>query len=98
MPSNIEHANISAIKLGTVDVTAGYIGNEQAYPNTRELQSAAFTSTSNLSRSGGTRYFRVTGETGATYDLSGYGAGSGGGGGEVQGQPATHAPRPWPSA
>lgn len=76
MPSNIEHANISAIKLGTADVTAGYIGNEQVYPNSREIQSAAFTNTSTLLNSGGSRLFRVTGETGATYDLTGSGAGS----------------------
>lgn len=76
MPSNIEHANISAIKLGTTDVVASYIGHDQVYPNSREIQSAAYTSTSTLSNSGGSRLFRVTGETGATYDLTGSGAGS----------------------
>jgi len=76
MPSNIENANISAIKLGTVDMTKGYIGHEEVYPNTREIQSAAFTDTSTLSDNGGTRIFRVTGETGATYNLTGYGSGS----------------------
>lgn len=76
MPSNIENANISAIKLGTADVIKGYIGHEDVYPNSREIQSGAFTSTSTLSNSGGTKYFRVTGETGATYDLTGSGAGS----------------------
>lgn len=76
MPSNIEHENISAIKLGIVDMTKGYIGHNEVYPNSREIQSAAFTSTSTLSRSGGTRLFRVTGETGATYDLSGSAPGS----------------------
>ena len=76
MPSNIEHENISAIKLGTTDMTKGYIGHEQIYPNSREIQSGAFTSTSTISNSGGTRSFRVSGEIGATYDLTGYGAGS----------------------
>ena len=76
MPSNIEHENISAIKLGTTDMTNGYIGHEQIYPNSREIQSGAFTSTSTMSNSGGTNYFRVQGEVGATYDLTGSGAGS----------------------
>lgn len=76
MPSNIENANISAIKLGTVDMTKGYIGHEEVYPNTREIQSAAYTNTSTLSNSGGTRLFRVTGAEGATYNLTGFGAGS----------------------
>lgn len=76
MPSNIEHENISAIKLGTVDMTKGYIGHQEVYPNTREIQSAVWTSTSTLNKVGGTRIWRVTGEPGATYDLTGYGAGS----------------------
>lgn len=76
MPSNIENTNISAIKLGTVDMTKGYIGHEEVYPNTREIQSAAYTDTSNLSVSGGTRVFRVTGQVGSTYDLTGSGAGA----------------------
>ena len=76
MPSNIENANISAIKLGTADVTKGYIGHQEVYPNTREIQSAAYTNTSTLSNSGGTRLFRVTGAEGATYNLTGFGAGS----------------------
>lgn len=70
MPSNIQHENISAIKLGTVDMTKGYIGHEEVYPNTRELQSAAFTNTS-LANTATSNTFRVTGETGSTYDLSG---------------------------
>jgi len=70
MPSNIEHANISALKLGTATVTKGYIGHEEVYPNTREIQSAAFTNTS-LANNATSNIFRVTGETGSTYDLSG---------------------------
>lgn len=71
MPSNIEHANISAIKLGIVDVTRGYIGNEEVYPNTRSITSAAFTDTSTLSNAGGTRTYRVSGALGAQYSLAG---------------------------
>lgn len=76
MPSNIQHENISAAKLGIETISKGYIGHEEVYPNTREIQSATFTSTSTLSNTGGTRIFRVTGETGSTYSLTGYGAGS----------------------
>lgn len=75
MPSNIQHENISAAKLGIETISKGYIGHEEVYPNTREIQSAAFTSTSTLSNAGGTRLFRVTGDTGSTYSLTGYGAG-----------------------
>ena len=78
MPSNIEHANISALKLGTADVTKGYIGHEQVYPNTRQITSGVFTDTSNLSYGGGTRVFRVTGESGSTFNVS---ASNGSGGG-----------------
>ena len=76
MPTNIQHENISAIKLGIVDMTKGYIGHQETYPNTRELQTAVWTDTSTLNKAGGTRIWRVTGEPGATYDLTGYGAGS----------------------
>lgn len=78
MPSNIENANISAIKLGTADVVKGYIGHDEVYPNTRTITSAAFTDTSNLSYGGGTRVFRVTGEAGSTFNVS---ASNGSGGG-----------------
>ena len=78
MPSNIEHANISALKLGTADVTKGYIGHEQVYPNTKQITSGVFTDTSNLSYGGGTRVFRVTGESGSTFNVS---ASNGSGGG-----------------
>jgi len=71
MPSNIEHANISALKLGTADVIKGYIGAEEVYPNARTITSAAFTDTSTLSSSGGTRTYRVAGALGAQYTLTG---------------------------
>jgi hypothetical protein len=76
MPSNIQHENISAAKLGIETISKGYIGHNEVYPNTREIQSAAYTNTSTLSNSGGTRLFRVTGAEGATYNLTGFGAGS----------------------
>ena len=76
MPSNIQHENISAAKLGIETISKGYIGHNEVYPNTREIQTAAWTDTSNLVKQGGTRVWRVTGEVGATYDLTGYGAGS----------------------
>ena len=76
MPSNIQHENISAAKLGIEAISKGYIGHNEVYPNTREIQSAAYTNTSALSNSGGTRLFRVTGDIGSTYNLTGFGAGS----------------------
>ena len=76
MPSNIQHENISDLKLGIDTVAGAYIGHNIVYPNQREIISAAYTDTSLLAASGGTRYLRVTGEIGATYDLTGDGAGS----------------------
>lgn len=76
MPSNIQHENISAIKVGIDTVAGAYIGHNIVYPNQREIVSAAYTDTSLLAASGGTRYLRVTGEIGATYNLTGDGAGS----------------------
>jgi len=71
MPSNIENANISALKLGTATVTKGYIGHEEVYPNTKEVTGAVFTDTSTLANSGGTRTYRVTGDAGSQYTLAG---------------------------
>ena len=71
MPSNIEHANISALKLGTATVTKGYIGHEEVYPNNKEVKGAVFTDTSTLANSGGTRTYRVTGDVGSQYTLAG---------------------------
>ena len=71
MPSNFQHESISAIKLGIVDVTRGYIGHEEVYPNAREISSAAFTDTSTFSNAGGTRTYRVAGALGAQYTLTG---------------------------
>ena len=76
MPSNIQHENISDLKLGIDTVAGAYVGHNIVYPNQREIVSAAYTDTSLLAASGGTRYLRVTGEIGATYDLTGDGAGS----------------------
>jgi len=76
MPSNIEHANISALKLGTATVTKSYVGHEQVYPNTRQIQSFAFTDTSGVSVSGATRVLNVGGEIGSTFNLVGSGGAS----------------------
>lgn len=76
MPSNIENANISALKLGTVDVTKAFIGHENVYPNTREITGAVFTDTSAIANSGGTRTYRVTGDLGSQYTLTGSGGAS----------------------
>tara|TARA_E500000081_G_scaffold116933_1_gene120392 strand:+ start:167 stop:1075 length:909 start_codon:yes stop_codon:yes gene_type:complete len=71
MPSNIEHANISALKLGTADVTKGYIGHEEVYPNTKEIQSIAFADTSTVPNTGATRVLNIGGEIGSTFTLTG---------------------------
>jgi len=76
MPSNIEHANISDLKLGTADVAAGYIGHKQVYPNTRQIQSFAFTDTSGVPVTGTTRVLNVGGELGSTFNLVGSGGAS----------------------
>jgi len=72
MPSNIENANISAIKLGIADVVSGYIGYEQVYPNGREIASGVYTDTSQVpaAASAHFRTFLVTGEVGAEYSLN----------------------------
>lgn len=74
MPTHLGHEAITA-KLGHADPNM-YLGHEQIYPNSVTIQSAAYTDTSNLSYAGGTRLFRVTGDLGSTYDLTGSGAGS----------------------
>lgn len=76
MPTNLGHEAISALKVGHSSATAAYVGHQQIFPNTTEIQSAAFTSTAGMSNVGGSRIFRVTGEVGASYNLTGYGAGS----------------------
>tara|TARA_B100000927_G_scaffold289170_1_gene285256 strand:- start:723 stop:1466 length:744 start_codon:yes stop_codon:yes gene_type:complete len=76
MPTNLGHEAISALKVGHSSVTAAYAGHQQIFPNTTEIQSAAFTSTAGMSNTGGSRIFRVTGDIGSAYNLTGYGAGS----------------------
>ena len=76
MPTNLGPEAISAIKAGHVDVVAMYAGDTQIFPNEVVLQSAAYTDTSNISTTGGTRIFRVTGEIGCSYSLSGSLSGS----------------------
>lgn len=76
MPTNSGHEAISALKAGHSNVTAAYAGHQQIFPNTTEIQSAAFTNTGTIYNTGGSKIFRVTGDVGATYDLTGYGAGS----------------------
>lgn len=76
MPSNIQHEPIEDIKLGINTVSKAYIGHEQIYPNQRALANAVYTDTSTVDSSGGTRYFRVTGEEGSQYTLSGAASGT----------------------
>lgn len=76
MPTNIQNANISAAKLGISNVSKIFAGHNQIFPNTFQIQSAAYTDTSTLAAAGGNRILRITGDVGATYDLTGNGAGS----------------------
>ena len=76
MPTNLGPEAISAIKAGHADVVAMYAGDTQIFPNEVVLQSAAYTDTSNMSTTGGSRIFRVTGEIGCSYSLSGSLSGS----------------------
>ena len=76
MPTNLGPEAISAIKAGHADVVAMYAGDIQIFPNEVVLQSAAYTDTSNMSTTGGSRIFRVTGEIGCSYSLSGSLSGS----------------------
>lgn len=71
MPSNIANENISDIKIGTTSIDSIYQGINQVFPNTRQISSLAFTDTSSLTNSGGTRVLRVGGQTGAAFNLAG---------------------------
>lgn len=76
MPTNLGPEAISAVKAGHADVVAMYAGDTQIFPNEVVLQSAAYTDTSNMSATGGSRIFRVAGEIGSSYSLSGAATGS----------------------
>ena len=72
MPTNLGHDAISALKVGHESATAAYAGHQQIFPNTTTIQSANYYPNNNtLSSSGGTKIWRVIGEIGATYDLTG---------------------------
>lgn len=86
MPINIQNANISAAKLGISNVSKIFVGHNEIFPNTKEIQSALFTDTSSLSYAGGTKVFRVTGEAGSTFNVSASN-GSGGGSYTLGGSP-----------
>ena len=72
MPTNLGHEAISALKVGHESVTAAYAGQHQIFPNTTTIQSADYYPNNNtMACSGGTRIWRVIGDIGATYDLTG---------------------------
>jgi len=68
IPSGTRKSNIYTQRPISIDFAGG--------SSNLVITSAAYTNTSTLSSSGGTRIFRVSGDIGATYSLSGYGAGS----------------------
>ena len=72
MPTNSGHEAISALKAGHESVSAAYAGHQQIFPNTTTIQSAAYNpSGHHMTCAGGNRPFRVIGDIGATYDLTG---------------------------
>ena len=71
MPTNLGHEAISALKVGHSNVTAAYAGHQQIFPNTTEIQSAAFTTAGGISNAGGSKILRVTGDIGSAYVLTG---------------------------
>ena len=71
MPTNLGHDAIPALKVGHENVISAYAGHQQIYPNTTVIQSAAYDSNAAMANTGGTRQFVVTGQIGATYDLTG---------------------------
>ena len=74
MPTNLGHEAISALKVGHESVTAAYAGHQQIFPNTTTIQSASYYPNNNtISCAGGTKTFRIIGDIGATYDLTGSG-------------------------
>lgn len=71
MPTNIGHEALTGLKVGHQNVSAGYLGHQQVFPNSAQITSAVFTDTTNAAYTGSTRTFRVQGDDGAQYTLSG---------------------------
>ena len=70
MPINLFNNPLSSIKLGADDILKGYIGNGQIFPNDTEITAAAFTDTY-IANTGGNTPYVVSGETGASFTLTG---------------------------
>ena len=70
MPINLFNNPLSSIKLGADDILKGYIGNGQIFPNNTEITAAAFTD-ANIANTGGNTPYVVSGETGASFTLTG---------------------------
>ena len=70
MPINLFNNPLSSIKLGADDILKGYIGNGQIFPNDTEITAAAFTD-ANIANTGGNTPYVVSGETGASFTLTG---------------------------
>ena len=57
MPTNIGHEALTGLKVGHQNVSAGYLGHQQVFPNSAQITSAVFTDTTNAAYTGGTRTF-----------------------------------------
>ena len=70
MPVNFTNIAIADAKLGVVDISKGYIGHEQVYPNEAFISGLTFT-VSSITNSSQNVNFTVTGSEGAQYTLTG---------------------------
>ena len=70
MPINLFDSPLSSIKLGANSILKAYIGNGQIFPNDAEITAAAFTS-ANIANTGGNTPYVVSGEIGASFNLTG---------------------------
>ena len=70
MPINLFNNPLSSIKLGADDILKGYVGNGQIFPNDTQITAAAFTD-ANIANTGGNTPYVVSGETGASFTLTG---------------------------
>ena len=70
MPINLFNNPLASIKLGANDILKGYIGNGQVFPNSTDITAAAFDN-ANIANTGGNTPYTVSGETGASFTLTG---------------------------
>jgi len=70
MPLNLAQNPLSSLKIGESNVLKSIVGINQIYPNDTEITAAAFTD-ANIANTGGNTPYVVSGETGASFTLTG---------------------------